>query len=692
MKRIICLISIFIFCGGLCSSQTQFFSRQKMIETGVYYYPEAWSNLQWERDVKNIADMGFEFVHVGEFAWAMMEPSEGNFSFGWLEQFLDLCQKSNLKVIMGTPTATPPVWLTKSYPEVLLVLDNGLSTMHGMRAHYSWSSPKYRELTEKIVAAMAKKFGNDARIWGWQIDNEPSHYGMVDYNPATQRAFIKWLRNRYKTIDKLNAAWGTIFWSGTYNDFEQIELPNNIRLNNRPASPASLLDMKRFQADECADYVSLQNRILRKYISPKQFVTTNYMSTHFDVDPWKSTDLDFISYTIYPATGYTDGVGEHGFRMSDSWRISLANDMFMSLNGVTGTMELQPGQVNGGKLQPYPGVIRSWLWQTFAGGQSFVCTYRYRQPLSGYEQTHAGIVGTDGITPSQGGGEFAQFIKEMRHLRGLYRPDVAPPAEYVKRKTAMVYNIENTWEASVIRLTMPWDQFAHFSRYYDGLKQLSVPVDVVDENRDLSSYPFAVVAAYQLTDAALIAKWQRYVDMGGHLIVSCRTGTKDRNGNLPQRPWAESIRELIGAKIEFYDPLLPHKQGTVASDGELYKWNSWAEIIEPDAKTEVWATYNDQFYKGRAAVVHKKSKRGTVTYVGVDTRDGALEQEILRRVFAIANCSVNELPDGVIANWRDGFWVVNNYSSSVVKYSIPNNGKAIVGSEEIVPGGVLVWQ
>src|SRR5665647_2366755 len=157
MKKTI-LIGLAMACFTMSYAQKQFFKAEKMVETGVYYYPEAWNPEQWDRDFKKMADMGFEFTHMAEFAWAQIEPTEGVYDFKWLDKALELAAKHNLKVIMCTPSATPPVWLTRKYPEVMVEMPNGQTAQHGTREQYSWSSPKYRELTTKVVEAMAKHY------------------------------------------------------------------------------------------------------------------------------------------------------------------------------------------------------------------------------------------------------------------------------------------------------------------------------------------------------------------------------------------------------------------------------------------------------------------------------------------------------------------------------------------------------
>lgn len=693
MNKFIFAVFLFITLAFQVNAQG-FFDPAKLTETGVYYYPEAWNPDQWDRDFQKMEDMGFEFTHMAEFAWAQIEPSEGKFDFAWLDKAVELAAKHHLKVIMCTPTATPPVWLTQKYPEVLVVMADGLKAMHGTREQYSWSSPKYRELTRKVVEAMAKHYGQDKRIWGWQIDNEPSHYGTVDFNPAAQENFRNWLKNKYKTIDALNKAWGTAFWSGVYSDFSQIELPVRDRLISGVASPTSLTDMKRFNADECASFISLQNKVLRENISSTQFVTTNFMNQHEDVDPWRNPDLDFISYTMYPVAGYTNGVGEQGFRLGEPWRISYADDFFRELKGVTGVMELQPGQVNWGKYnpQPYPGAVRMWLWNAFGGGVKFICSYRFRQPLFGGEQFHYGMVGTDGVTELTGGRQYSKFMNEIRDLRKLYLPGKKMPSDYAARQAAMVYNVDNIWETTVLPQTYQWNEFAHFIRYYSALKSLTVPVDIVNEKKDLSAYPVAVVPAYEMVDQKLVDKWYQYAENGGNLVVTVRTGLKDHNAHFFEMPWGGMISPLIGGKIIMFDDLADNYTAKVKFEGKDYSWNNWGDILVPDNGTEVWATYSDEFYKGKAGVLHRRLGKGTVTYVGIDTDDGQLERDVLKKVYETAGIPVQPLPEGVVLNWRDGFWVAVNYSSSIVQLPVSGNTKFIVGGSVLPVAGVSVWK
>lgn len=695
MKRVLlsALISISLYSYSQVKNPEKFFPKEQLMTIGSYYYPEQWPRAQWEKDIKKMAGVGFEFTHFGEFAWAFIEPEEGRFDFSWLDEAVTMAHANGLKVIMCTSTPTPPVWMAQKHPDILMVNDEGRTMQHGSRQQISWSSPVYRDYVAKMVEAIGKHYANDNRIWGWQLDNEPSHYGQYDYSDAAQESFRRWLKAKYSTIESLNNTWGTAFWSIRYSDFNQVRIPNQKELIAQP-SPHAVLDFKRFSAEEANDFLSFQYKILRKYVSSNQWITTNLMPEHVDVDPTKINSLDFVTYTKYLVAGYDKGVGAQGFRMGSPTSIGFANDLFRPLNGVTGVMELQPGQVNWGRFnpQPMPGVVRMWIWHAFAGGNKFVCNYRFDRPVTGGEQYHYGIMNADKETVSTSGIEYIKVINEIKQLRKEYDPKATAPAAYQKRLAAILYNPDNRWEEDNQPQTNQWSFIDHLKRYYGALQQLGAPVDVITEEKDFSKYPLLIAPAYQLLDAKLIERWKQYVENGGHLILSSRTGQKDRDGKLWEMKWATPIYDLIGAKIPFYDLMPEWVQGTIKAGAVSYKWNNWADILEPMQGTEVWASYTDQFYAGKAAVVHRKLGKGTVTYVGPDTDDGQLEKAVVARIYKEAGIGTANYPEGVVIGWRDGFWVGVNYSDKPYNVVMPANAKVLIGNKTIQPAGVTVWK
>lgn len=687
-KRLISCLMCLAISFPVIHGQNEWFKDKDLTLTGAYYYPEHWNENEWERDLKKMHELGFEFTHFAEFAWAQLEPQEGVYDFSWLDKAVALADKYDLKVVMCTSTATPPVWLSRKYPEILLRDEQGNVMDHGARQHASFASPTYRKLAFRMIEELAKHYGNDSRIIGWQLDNEPAV--QFDYGKEALDGFRRFLREKYQDdIRKLNEAWGTAFWSQTYSSFDEINLPQfSLMFMNHH----QVLDYRRFAALQTNEFLDEQCRLIKKY-AKNQWVTTNYIPDYDKGHIGGSKTLDFMSYTRYMVYGDNEGIGRRGFRIGNPLRIAMANDFFRPITGTYGVMELQPGQVNWGSInpQPYPGAVRLWLWSVFAGGSDFICTYRFRQPLYGTEQYHYGIVGTDGVTVTPGGHEYEQFMQEIRGLRPIAREREVKPADYVKRTTAILWNPENYWSIDRQKQNRTWDTFKHVDKYYRALKSYGAPVDFISEEKDFSRYPVLVVPAYQLADEALVKRWKEYVMEGGNLVLTCRTAQKDRMGRLPEAPFGSMISELTGDKIEFYDLLLPDLPGTVRMDDCDYNWNTWGEILMPQSDNEVWATYTQEFYEGKPAVTFRKLGKGTVTYVGVDTTDGTLERKVLDKLYARLGISVMNLPYGVTMEYRNGFGIVLNYADRPYHFELPQGSKVLIGSQDIPTSGVLVF-
>jgi beta-galactosidase len=699
MKRTLAVtlfLALTILLATTCFAQptTQqiqtWFAPNQLMTIGVYYYPEAWPESQWERDIANIKHLGFEYIHLAEFAWAFMEPSEGNFQFAWLDRVVALAQRNGLKVVLCTPSATPPVWLTRAHPEILMINADGHRMDHGSREHADWSSPVYRQYVERIDAKMAEHYGANPTVIGWQIDNELSHYGSgVSFAPPSQLKFRNWLREKYGTIDKLNADWGNAFWSQMYSSFDQIDMPNQRDLV-AAANPHSLLDLRRWFAAEAADYLRFQASVLRRY-AKNQWVTTNFMMNFDQVNPaLTQKDLDINTFTMYPVSGGLNR-GELGFRMGDPAVIAFTHDFMRNLGGgVEGPMELQPGQVNWAGVNPWPlpGVIHSWIMRGFGQGARIVCTYRYRQPLFGDEEYHKAIVEPDGVTLAPGGKEFVEAIQDVEALRKLYAPNTKEPEDYAARRTAFLNSVENRWDIDNHTQTYRWNTVDHWMKYYRALKSVMAPVDVLTEDRDWSKYRYLVAPSYQLVDKELITRFTTYAENGGTLILTARSGQMDRRGHLWESLWAEPIYDLIGAAIPKYDVLPNGRNGKVAAGGKTYEWGSWGDIIEPRPGTEVLATYSDQFYKGKAAAISHKLGKGRVIYIGVDTITGDLEADLIRAIYA----KTPALPINFFVDWRDGFWTASNFTDVAQPIPAPASAKIISGKRVVPPGETTIWQ
>jgi beta-galactosidase len=661
------------------------------MSVGVFYYPEQWPRDQWGRDLNNIRKFGFEFTHFAEFAWAFMEPRDGQFDFAWLDQAIAKAHAAGLKVILCTPSGAPPAWMGDKHPEIYLVGSEGLRREHGTRANGSLTNPRYNAYVDRIVTALAKRYGKDARVWGWQIDNEP--LATPDFSPSARAAFQVWLRKRYGTVDRMNEAWGGSFWSLRYATFSQVIPPNATLAPEDKPSPQSLLDFQRFTADAQAAFLNRQAAILRRHIRPAQWLTCNYTNVTQGSDPRRSTGIDFPTFTYYPVSG-GNTLGGQTFRIGSPYRMSEACDYFRSIRGTTGVMELQPGQVNWAPTnpKPEPGAVRMWMWHAFGGGSSFVCTYRYRQPRFGSEMYHEGIVGLDGLTLSQGGQEFTQTMAELKRLKPDFEPEAQLPQRLASRQTAFLWSHDVMWDLEIQKQSEHWSTWRHRSLYTSAVKSTGAPMAFITEADDFSAYPFLVAPAYQLADTKLIEKWRRYVEGGGHLILSCRTAQKNELSQFPEGPLGSRMESLLGAHLEGFDTLPGESTSTVKAGDQSHRWRTWGDILQPTPATTSLATYADTFYAGKAAATTRQLGKGTITYIGVETLDGALERELVRGVYARAGVAIENYPKGVFVEWRDGVFVGVNYSGTAYEVPLSPGSRTLLGQSLLQPAQVLIWK
>ena len=266
------------------------------------------------------------------------------------------------------------------------------------------------------------------------------------------------------------------------------------------------------------------------------------------------------------------------------------------------------------------------------------------------------------------------------------------PADYAARKTAFLYNFDNRSDMENHKQNSRWDTMDHWLKYYRGLKSILAPVDVIPEEKDFSNYPFVVAPSYQLIDQALIGRLTRYVQDGGTLIMTCRSGQKDRRGQLWETLWAQPIYDLIGAAIPRYDVLPEGRNGTVSVSGKIYQWGTWGDLLEPRAGTETLAKYNDQFYKGTAAVTWHALGKGHVAYIGVDSIGGEFEADMLKQIYEKAGVKTATLPLDFMVDWRDGFWVATNFTDNDVNVPAATGTKMVIGTSLVPPGGVTIWK
>jgi beta-galactosidase len=332
------------------------------------------------------------------------------------------------------------------------------------------------------------------------------------------------------------------------------------------------------------------------------------------------------------------------------------------------------------------------MWHAFGAGASLLSTYRYRHPLRGSEMYHEGIVGTDGVTLTRTGGEWIETMRAIRAAAQTLTPTATLPAPLAARRTALLWSHDNFWDLEIQPQTTEWKTWGHRNTYTMAVKSTGAPLDFVGEGDDFARYPFVVAPAYQLVSDSLVARWRRYVEQGGHLLLTSRSGTKNPLGHFREGAWAAAIRDLIGADVEGFDVLPPGVTASVERDGRRHAWHRWGDILAPRPGTQVLATYADGYRAGKAAATSRALGRGTVTMIGVTTDDGALERALVRAMYQRAGVAIEDLPPGVFLEWREGVYVAVNYNPAAFSLALPAGAEVLVGSTPLKPAGVLVWR
>jgi beta-galactosidase len=597
------------------------------VRLGVAYYPEQWPRERWELDAELMAEAGLSIVRLGEFAWARLEPSRGELDLEWLDESIGILAARGLDVVLGTPTAAPPAWLVEASPEILPVRPEG-RVRFGHRRHYCPNQPSFHAATESIVSVLAERFGRDQRVIGWQIDNELGGRCLCDTCAAV---FQGWLRERYGSLEALNEAWGTAFWSQTYDSWTQIPLPD---LPPRVPNPGLALDYRRFVSDSYVAYQALQVGILRDRCDDRQFVTTNLMGFGFpELDYHElARDLDVVSWDNYPVLD-----------PKRRWTTpALSADAMRGLKDRSvWVMEQQVGPLGWENLlTPAREDLRVWVFQAIAHGAEAIVFFRWRTARFGTEQHWHGIVDADGETRSR----YAQVAALSRELEPLAETlfGLAPAAA-----VAILHDYDSRFAAQVqpTHDSLAYESSVH--DHYAALKRLGVDVDVVSPWADLSRYRIVVAPNLRVVDETIAERLKAFVAAGGNLVLAPRAGVRDRFGAVPERPLPAWLDELAGVHVVDY----------ACTD------QGWIEELEVD-DAEVVVRFVDGPFAGAPAV----TSRGRTMYLASCADDETLAT-LYAELCTRAGIGMLDLPQGVESvrcadNGRELLFLLNHTPSA----------------------------
>ena len=628
---------------------------------GTAWYPEQWPRERWEKDLALMEAAHINVVRVAEFAWSTLEPREGQFELEWLDHAIEAAARHHIYVVIGTPTAAPPAWLTTQYPEVLRVDEDGRPDEHGERQQFSFSSPRYRALAHRIAEVLATHYGHNPNVLGWQIDNE---IGPPSFDGATKEQFHHWLQEKYHSVAELNTHWTTAYWSQTYDNFNQVPM------HSKNENPGLLLDWKYFVTDTWASYVDNQVQAVRQHADARQFITTNTMHWNGGFDHYiVHRPLDIAAWDEYIPNGHYEWLDQavqhdlvRGYKQRNFW-----------------LMETQPAFVNWWPVNRAldPGQTREVAWAAVGHGADAVLYWQWRSALNGQEQYHGTLLGADG-TPVPVYSEVQKTGAEFA-AAGAALAGTAPHS-----RVALLQSYASRWAIDFQRHDKDFDPAGEFTAFYRPLQLGAQSIDVISTDAPLQSYALVVAPSLHVLSAAQAEHLSDYVRQGGHLVLGPRSGMKDPYNALWPERQPGPLSKLLGARVEqFYALDQPVSLSGEIGSGQANIWAETLESLSPD--THVLMSYGaDQgWLAGKPAIVTRQVGKGAITYIGA-WLDPALMGKVADRLLndSAIKPIIAGIPAGVEVCERDGagktVWILINHGRTPQSVRLPQPAKALL--------------
>ncbi|MEN5074646.1 beta-galactosidase [Isoptericola cucumis] len=578
---------------------------------GGDYNPEQWPREVWAEDMTLMRRAGVNTVTVGVFSWASLEPREGEYDAGWLDDVVGMLHDAGIGFFLATPTASPPPWFTRAHPDAMPVRPDGTRLTHGSRDTYAISAPAYRDAARRIARFLAERYGDHPGLRGWHVHNE---YGTIDHGPHAEAAFQRWLQRRFGSVEALNDAWYTAFWSQRYDAWDQVTPP---RTTQYLANPAHAVDFKRFCSDEMlAAFTEQKDEILAAGSTAP--VTTNFMlPTWNHLDQWAWSDrLDLVSVDHYLDTPGPDGEAHvaYGADLTRSWAGGPWLLMEQSASGIRDGARLAHKDTDR--------MIRNSLGYVARGSQGSLF-FQWRASAGGSEAWHSALVPHAG--PDSEG--FAGTV-ELGALLGRLEEVAEPPADgrVVDADVAVLWDADGWWSLETPHLPHDGLDYATEVRAtHRALWRAGVAVDFVRSGADVARYRVLFVPSLMATDAATVTWLTQYVAGGGHLVVGRFTGVADEHQRVVAGGYPGLLRDLLGVRVTELRPLADDETRRL-NDGATC--DQWTERVHLTGARAV-ATYTDGELAGLPAVTRRDDGPGVAA-------DGAtrLVQESLDRFVA----------------------------------------------------------
>lgn len=649
------------------------------MKLGCCYYPEHWPESDWDNNAARMREMGLELVRIGEFAWSRMEPKQGQYDWDWLDRAIESLAKAGLKIILGTPTATPPKWLVDTMPDMIAIDRNGNPRKFGSRRHYCFSHLPYRKECARITQAMAERYGQHDAIMGWQTDNEYGcHDTALSYSVAAVSRFREWLSNKYDNIDTLNTAWGNVFWSMEYQCFDSIDLPD---LTVTEANPAHVLDYRRFASDEVVSFNKVQTEIIKKH-SPARNIIHNFMGFYTDFDHHKvGDDLDIATWDSYPLGflemfPFSEEDKDKFARQGHPDIAAFHHDLYRGCSDKWGVMEQQPGPVNWAHHNPAPldGMVRLWTIEAMAHDANFCSYFRWRQAPFAQEQMHAGLLRADG-EEAQGAIEARQAADEITILNN------ASNAAQKSQTIALHFSYEAQW----LFETQPQGQSFQYLwlvfEHYTALRRLGLNVDIISQDADLENYAMVIIPSMPIIDDSFIAKVKT---LNIPVMFGPRSGSKTKDFSIPPNLAPGPLQQLIDLKVTRVESMRDglHHFGT-SRHGDDFRIDHWIENISGNAEVV------EQCHNGNAILCRQDN-----IYYCSAWPDDALLHNIFIDLLKLTDAKPIILPEGLRIRRKDGLFYIFNYGCKMIDlgniHEPWEGGNYIIGTENLASAQIAV--
>ncbi len=644
---------------------------------GGDYNPEQWPREVWVEDIALMKEAGINLVSVGIFSWVLLEPREGEYDFEWLDHLMDLLHEAGISVDLGTPTAAPPAWFWKKYPQALPVTREGVTLGNGSRGMASPSSPDYRRAATNITEQLASRYAAHPALVLWHVHNEYGAPVSESYDDASVAAFRSWLRARYGSLEALNQAWGTLFWGQKYGDWDEIDAP---RVSASVSNQAQRLDFRRFTSDALLQCFIAERDVIRRY-TPHLPVTTNFMATNcLSADYWAwSKEVDIVANDHYLVAQRTDN---HVLLAMDAdlTRSLAGNRPWMLMEHSTGAVNWQ-----GRNIAKRPGELARNSMSHLARGADAVMFFQFRASRFGAEKFHSAML------PHAGTG--TRIWREVLDLGDDLKKLSPVKGSTVTSRIAILWDVESFWAQDLEwRPSSDLDHRERIESFYSVLWSRGAGVDFAHPEADLSGYDLVLAPALYLVGEKAAANLRGYVHGGGHLVVSYFSGIVDANDTVPEGASPGGLRDVLGLEIHEFLPLR-HEETITLSNGAA--GTVWAEEIHPAGAT-VLSRYLDGPAASGPAITRNEFGSGAAWYVSTKLDGDDLAGVLLDAVRGAGIDLGIQPPAGleVVARNDDSgrFTFLINHADADAEY--PAAGRDLLSGQDVggtahIPAGTI---